>query len=738
MAVVIINGQDGVQSHTRTIWKCLEHYHVPVTVFVNKMDISHLSREQLMKDLRKHCSDMCVDYRSENAMEEMSLADDAMLEMYSDTGTIPHQAVVDAVYERKIFPVFFGSALKLEGIEDLLDGLVEMVPERTYPEKFGARVYKISEDASGERLTHVKITGGSIAARAKLSEEDKIDQIRIYQGKNFEAVKEAEAGDIVSFKGVHGLEAGDGLGFESDSEKPLLNAYMNYELILPAGANPLAIAEAVKKIAEEDPQLEISMDEKTKRIELSIMGKMQMEVLQKRILAETGIDVGFGTGSIVYQETIGAPVDGAGHFEPLRHYAEVHVRLEPLPAGSGIQVVSALSTDVLNASWQRSILSSLQRKRHRGVLIGAPLTDVKIILTAGRANNKHTSGGDMREAACRAVRQALMKADNVLLEPYYDFTLAIPSASLSRALYDLEERKASVRVEEEDNGEMVVSGHGPVRTMINYQSEVTAYTKGLGRFSCTLKDYEPSRAQAELVEAADYDPESDLRNPCGSVFCAHGAGYYVPWDQADDLMHIQLKADGSEASSYKHERISVSNEDLQDILQSAGSNNRSAKESHRTRHEPSAKKVKASPNLPGLLIVDGYNMIFSWDSLHHLGREDLSAARTKLLDILANYQAYTGIETIVVFDGYKVHDNIGTHIDKGKFHVIYTREEETADAWIEKAGYEYGKKYTLSVATSDALIQNAVFSQGALRVSARELEDRIAFANRMITEKSSV
>lgn len=734
-AVLVINGQDGVQPHTETIWKCLEHYHVPVIVFVNKMDISYIPKEQLIKDLHDKCSDACIAYGEAGYEEELSLTDDLLLEEYMQTGAFQASSLQNAFYDRRCFPVLFGSALKLQGITELMDLSVQLTPVRKYPEEFGARIYKISSDEKGDRLSHVKVTGGSLKVKDKISEEDKIDAIRLYQGGRFTTLDAAEAGDVVVLKGLHTSEAGQGLGFEKDSAKPLLSAYMTYELILPAGANVLALAETMKQLAQEDPQLEVSIDEKSKKIQVQIMGEMQKEVLQKQIMERSGISIGFGVGTIVYQETIQSEVDGAGHFEPLRHYAEVHLHLSPLPAGSGIVVESICSTDSLNASWQRSILSSLIKKRHLGVLTGSPLTDVKITLTAGKGNIKHTSGGDFRQAALRAVRQALMKTTSIVLEPYYAFTLRVPSEFLSRALFDLETKKAEVNVEDLGSGTMIIHGIGPVRTLTNYQNEVTAYTKGLGRFSCQLEAYHPSACAPEIISAVNYDPEADLRNPSGSVFCTNGAGYYVPWDKADDLMHLQLKKEST--ATYQKENIKVAEEDLAAILKSASSNNRNEKKEPRVRTEDEKeKKIKAMKKLPPLLIIDGYNMIYDWPQLKQTAQEDLYSARAQLITILQNYQAYTGEKMIIVFDGYQRPDNHGTTLQKGNVTVVFTRTDETADAWIERAGYEYRDTYALSVATSDGLIQNAVFSQGALRISARELKERIDFTNQQIKEKT--
>lgn len=733
LAIILINGQDGVQSHTETIWKCLAHYHVPCFIFVNKMDIAHFSKEELLQDIRKHCGDTFIAMEDAND-EQLALINDTLLENYTETGKIDQDLLKEAFYRREWFPLLFGSALKNEGIDALLDLIDAFSRDLQYPDAFGARVYKISQDASGNRLTHVKITGGILHTK-DLIEEEKVDQIRIYNGTNYEMKQEASAGMVVSLKGLSTFESGQGMGFEEDQSQPILSAFMNYELVLPHGANILVLADTCRQLASLDPQLEIAVDENTKKIHVQIMGDMQMEVLQKKIEDLSGIKVGFSAGRIVYQETIKEAVEGAGHFEPLRHYAEVHVRLEPLPPGSGIQVVSECSSDVLSSSWQRSILSALERKHHRGVLTGSFLTDVKMILIAGKGHIKHTVGGDFRQAACRAVRQALMKADSILLEPYYTFTLTLPNESLSRALYDLEMKQASVQVQENPDGSMMIQGEGPVRSLMNYQNEVIAYTRGKGRFQASLVGYRPSSAQDVIVQETGYDPESDLRNPSDSVFCANGSGFNVPWDKADEYMHIQI-SEGTSSGSYQNIRYKVSESDLDYIASMTSGRNRNEEKIQAKKHaeekakkererEKEAKKVYIQAHLPELLIVDGYNMIYSWDSLKELAFEDLSLARDKLIEYLYNYLPYLDHEIWVVFDGYKVKNNTGSRYQKKDLSIIYTKADETADAFLEKSSYDLKDHYRVTYATSDALIQNAVFSQGALRMSAKELESHL-------------
>ena len=734
VAVLLINGQDGVQAHTHTIWKCLAHYHVPCIVFVNKMDISFHTQQELLEDLHMHCSDMCVQW-DENRDDTLALANDEILEAVSQTGVIPEQLLQQAFMKRQFFPVLFGSALKNQGVDTLMNLMCQLVPQREYPETFGAKVFRVSLDPQGNRLTHMRITGGILRARDRFNEEDKADQIRRYNGVRYDLLMEAGGGEVVCVKGISSMEPGAGLGFEKDSSSSLLNASMTYQLELPEGASPLVLSDTCATLASEDPRLEISTDERTGRISVCIMGKMQMEVLQKKIYESSGIMVGFSTGKIVYQETIREPVDGAGHFEPLRHYAEVHVRLEPLPTGSGIQVVNGIGTDSLSTAWQRSILSALSRKRHRGVLTGSFLTDVRIILTAGKGHIKHTTGGDFRQAAGRAVRQALMKAESILLEPYESFELTVPSESLSRALFDLENRECSVEVKENENGTMRIQGEGPVRTLQNYNGEVTVYTKGKGIFLSETAGFRPCKEADRIIAEIGYDPEMDLHNPADSVFCANGSGYNVRWDEADEHMHIQLKNGEVPSSAMRSTRYKVSEGDLGYIMEmTAGRNRNPDKEAEeRIRKEKEKKReemaemsrVKASVNLAEMMVVDGYNMIYAWEELKSLAQEDLYLAREKLITALYNWQAYYGHPITVVFDGYRVANNTGTTLKKQDLMIVYTKTGETADTWIERFSYQNQNRFRITYVTSDALIQNAVLSRNGLRMSANALYQKL-------------
>ena len=724
MAVLIINGQDGVQSHTETIWRCLRHYEVPCIIFVNKMDISHRTKEELMADLVKHCSTECIDWQSPDKEDALSMVNETIMDDYLDTGSLDREHIRAAFLAGEFFPVLFGSALKHDNTDGLLDVIAELSAEKTFPEDFGAKVFRISKDQNGDLLTHVKITGGVLKAKQKIDEEQKVDQIRSYTGAKYEVVQEAYAGMICTLKGLSGYEPGQGLGIEKDSEPPLLNAYLDYKLLLPQGADVLALSDVCAQLAAEDPQLNIDVDPDKHAIHVRIMGEMQMEVLRKKIEERSGISVGFGTGGIVYEETIAAPVIGVGHFEPLRHYAEVVVRLEPAARGSGVSVVSEVPRGTLSAVWERSILSLLER-RHRGVLTGSTLTDVKIVLMAAKGSLKHTSGGDFRQAAQRAVRQALMKTDCLLLEPYYDFTIEVPSESLSRCLYEMEQRSCTVEIDAPDDEMQVIHGKGPVRTMLNYTKELTTYTKGRGRFKAELLGYMEVQDQDKIVSDMGYDPESDLRYPTGSVFCANGAGFYVPWNDVEKHMHIDLKKEET-AGGYRHMTMKVDESELSGILTRASGNNRNDK-----KHVKPIKKkdddrehveIKDTQKKMRVMIVDGYNCLYAWDSMAEYRHDDLTTARERLIDLIFAYQAYYRSPIIVVFDGYRRKENSGSGEKRGGLEIVYTRTDVTADAWIEKKMYEWKGKADLEVVTSDAMIQNAALASGARRISAREFE----------------
>lgn len=745
IAIMVVNAREGLESHTETIWKCLEHYQVPTIVFVNKMDLQksiHVpeeeTREKIMEELHGRFSPNCVDYCAEDWLDQLATTSEEMLETFVENMALPDNMVTEALYARKFFPVVFGTALhdeeysapgeatRVDMLLDLVDGFSGF---KEYGDEFGAKVYKITYDYQRTRLTHVKVTGGTLQAKQRIGEDEQVDQIRMYFGNRYRDAKVVEAGMVCAIKGLVKYEAGQGIGSEPDSAKPILSAYLDYELILPDGANVLNMARICREIADEDPTLEINLDEKARQIHVRIMGDMQRDVLAQKIYERSDVHVGFGKERIIYCETIAQSVEGYGHFEPLRHYAEVHVRLDPLPRGKGIVVDSECPSDMLPMHWQKSILSNLTHKRHKGVLAGADLTDVKIVLTAGRGHLKHTEGGDFRQAALRAVRQGLMKANSQLLEPFVSYVLSIPTQCLGKALADLETRKCSMQTEEAGD-RMIVKGRGSLRHLMYYANDVRVYAKGKGSFGWIPDGYDVCEDMEKIVSDAAYDPEADLRNPTGSVFCAHGAGYYVPWDEVEEHLHIDIAKDSS-SSSYFRPTYKVTENDLMAILQAAGGKNKNEKKKPKPRREEEDKKKQKpaqASHLAPCLIIDGYNMMYAWDEYKELAREDISYARDKLSDLIFNYQGFTGDLTILVFDGYRVKDNIGSVFTRGNLMIVYTRHDQTADAYIEKLTFDLKGKYQMTVATSDALVQNAAFAHGALRMSARELETRIQLA----------
>lgn len=732
VALVIINGQKGPESHTAQIRDDLAKASIPLLLFVNKMDISALSRQELMKRLSDCFGAACVDFSDPQKDEHLAMASDDLLEAYMADGTIPAALLKEAFARRQVIPVLFGSALKDEGVDGILNLLDDLLDPIMYPEDFGARVYKISSAADGTRLTHVKITGGKLAARTVVRGDEKVKEIRIYSGKNYTLVQEVQAGDLAVLSGLTTVQAGEGLGFEEGSVGPLSSASMVYEIEPESGANILALADACRLLNEEDPDLAIDVDEHTHRITVEIRGAMQMEVLQKKIFSRTGITVHFVNGTILYEETIASTTYGIGHFEPLRHYGEVQVRIDPLERGRGIVVESLVSTDMFPAVWQNTILSYFRRRRLRGVLSGSQLTDVKITLLAGKASLKHTKGGDLRQAACRALRQGLMKAENVLLEPYLKFTLRLPQDVLSHALYDLEQRKASVSVGE-DGSMMKIEGRGPARTLLNYQQEVTAYAHGQGMFHAVSDGYDSCQDSDAIVAAKAYDPQADLPWTPDSVFCANGAGYTVPWNEVEDLVTPVWALRRETAAVYAQQK--VDEEEVKRVFAMASGRNRNPDKEAKPRRkvEPEVQKkpvVASSAEL--CMIVDGYNFIFYDPQLKALSKEDLSLARDKAVEELSAYREFTGGRLIVVFDGYRVENNAGTVQKKGNVEVVYTSTDQTADAWIEAHAVQLVKQYQVTVATSDALIQNSVFAHGAMRLSTRELLSRIDATKKLL------
>ena len=732
MAILLINGQDGIQSHTQTIWDCLKQYSIPTLIFFNKMDISYHEQEKLMNDISKQLSSACIDLSQPDADEKLALTSDELLEIYMETGAIPIQFIQELVQKRKCFPCFFGSALKNKGIEPLMDAISQYTIPKQYGEEMGAKIYKISQDEQGNRLTHIKVTSGSLKAKQKLSETEKIDQIRIYNGKNYTPIQEATAGTVCVLKGLETFSVGQGLGIEPDSNPPLLNAYLNYQLLLPEHVDPMIMMQYCKVIAQEDPQLEITYDEKYRRIHVQLMGDIQKEVLQKQIEQRSGIQVGFTTGKVVFKETISEPVRGIGHFEPLRHYAEVHLLLEPLPRNSGLQFEANIPTDALALNWQRLILTHLQEKNHKGVLTGSNITDMKISLIAGKAHQKHTVGGDFRQATYRAVRQGLKKAKNLLLEPYYKFTIQVPTESLSKTLFDLETKQAQVEIKDNLNQTMTITGTGPVRHLINYQNEIIAYTHGKGKFSCQLCGYEICKDAESIIAEINYDSELDLANPTGSVFCTHGSGYTVPYNEVENYMHIIPKA--TSQSNYKSVKYTISEEEMKRVFNMTSGRNQNekkkpVKKKSKINQTFEPEKIEITPIKPTCLIVDGYNMIYDWSDLRNLSKEDIDLARNQLIHYLVNYTGYKNWKLLLVFDAYRIQSKDCRNYVKGNTTIVYTRYNQTADSYIEKIVPELKKDYQIVVATSDGLIQNSILAQGATRISARELENKVKNIN---------
>ena len=748
-AVLIIGGTDGVQGHVETLWRLLRQYKIPVFLFINKMDQDGADPAEILKELQGRLDEKCIDFTAsqpqEEFMENLAMCDETVLETYLEEGEISKEQVRELIARRKVFPCYFGSALKSQGIQEFLKGLETYTKVPDYPDTFGAKVFKISRDEKGSRLTHMKITGGSLKVKQVLSGEDweeKADQIRIYSGAGFEAVKEAPAGSVCAVTGLTRTHAGQGLGIEQASGEPLLIPVLNYEIQLPEECDVHQMFLKLRQLEEEEPELHIVWNPQLNEIHAQVMGEVQIEILKNMIQERFGISVEFGSGNIVYKETIEEPVEGTGHFEPLRHYAEVHLLLEPGEPGSGLEFAVSCSEDMLDKNWQRLILTHLEEKAHKGVLTGSDITDMKITLVAGKAHLKHTEGGDFRQATYRAVRQGLRKARSVLLEPVYEYRLEVPSDIVGRAMTDIQKMYGTFQGPEIEGEMSVLTGVAPVVTMGGYQSEVTAYTRGRGRLSCTLKGYQPCHNAEEVIEAAGYEPDADMENPTGSVFCAHGAGFVVKWDEVDTYAHIQTELGLEEsdqetilhtqpAQPYKSfDEIRLDQEELEEIFTRTygpirRERNAFQKTSRTVTAPTSPRKSKPKEPEKEYLLVDGYNIIFAWEDLNELAKVNIEGARNKLMDIHCNYQGYKKCTLILVFDAYKVEGGQGSVQKYHNIHVVYTKEAETADQYIEKTVHEIGKKYHVTVATSDALEQVIILGQGADRLSARNLREEI-------------
>ncbi|MEI3113438.1 MAG: translation factor GTPase family protein [[Ruminococcus] lactaris] len=751
-AVLVISGADGVQGHTETLWKLLTRYGIPVFLFVNKMDQEGTDCGKLLAELKSRFSEGCIDFGrvetgAEEVIEEIAVCDEQTMEEYLEKGSVAAASIRRLVAERKIFPCYFGSALHLQGVEELMNGICTYQMQKEYPAAFGAKVYKIARDGQGNRLTYLKVTGGTLKVKDVIGENgDKVNQIRVYSGEKYELLSEADAGKVCAVTGLAETYPGQGLGAEKDSELPILEPVLTYRIILPDDCNVHTMLRDLKLLEEEEPELHVVWIEKSQEIHVQLMGDVQIEILQRIIKERFGVLVEFGEGSIVYKETIAAPVEGVGHFEPLRHYAEVHLRLEPGERGSGIQFDSECSEDVLDRNWQRLVLTHLEEKEHKGVLTGSVITDMKITLTSGKAHLKHTEGGDFRQATYRAVRQGLKKAESVLLEPYYEFRIELPSENVGRAMTDIQNRFGKFEAPETLGEMTVLTGIAPVSTLSGYQKDVIAYTGGRGRISLTLKGYDLCHNQEEVVAARGYDSELDLANPTGSVFCAHGAGFVVDWDEVEEYMHMERTLDqtGEEGLAEvtlpkrRHSSIELTQEELDAIYvrtpdpvkQNHGPVTVCAKEKDR---EPGSaytdpkweRRRREKEGRQEYLLVDGYNIIFSWEELRELSEKDIGAARGKLADILSNYQGYRKCTLILVYDAYKVEGNPGEVMKYHNIYIVYTKEAETADQYIEKTVRRIAKDAAVTVATSDGLEQVIILGQGANRMSAPGLKEEI-------------
>ena len=751
-AVLVISGADGVQGHTETLWKLLTRYGIPVFLFVNKMDQEGTDCGKLLAELKSRFSEGCIDFGrvetgAEEVIEEIAVCDEQAMEEYLEKGSVDADSIRRLVADRKIFPCYFGSALHLQGVEELMNGICTYQMQKEYPAAFGAKVYKIARDGQGNRLTYLKVTGGTLKVKDVIGENgDKVNQIRVYSGEKYELLSEADAGKVCAVTGLAETYPGQGLGAEKDSELPILEPVLTYRIILPDDCNVHTMLRDLKLLEEEEPELHVVWIEKSQEIHVQLMGDVQIEILQRIIKEHFGVLVEFGEGSIVYKETIAAPVEGVGHFEPLRHYAEVHLRLEPGERGSGMQFDSECSEDVLDRNWQRLVLTHLEEKEHKGVLTGSVITDMKITLTSGKAHLKHTEGGDFRQATYRAVRQGLKKAESVLLEPYYEFRIELPSENVGRAMTDIQNRFGKFEAPETLGEMTVLTGIAPVSTLSGYQKDVIAYTGGRGRISLTLKGYDLCHNQEEVVAARGYDSELDLANPTGSVFCAHGAGFVVDWDEVEEYMHMERTLDqtGEEGLAEvtlpkrRHSSIELTQEELDAIYvrtpdpvkQNHGQVTVCAKEKDR---EPGSaytdpkweRRRREKEGRQEYLLVDGYNIIFSWEELRELSEKDIGAARGKLADILSNYQGYRKCTLILVYDAYKVEGNPGEVMKYHNIYIVYTKEAETADQYIEKTVSRIAKDAAVTVATSDGLEQVIILGQGANRMSAPGLKEEI-------------
>ncbi len=749
-AILVISGTDGVQSHTETLWQLLIRYKIPVFLFVNKMDLSYQTKQELMQELKEKLDVSCVDFENleqPDTKEELAMCDEALMECFLSEHPMGEPHIQEAIRNRNVFPVFFGSALKSEGVEELLKGLEQYTKQDKYGSSFGAKVFKITQDSQGERLTHMKITGGCLTVKELLNGKnwsEKANQIRIYSGSKFELQQQVEAGTVCAVTGLSCTYAGEGLGTEQDSADSALEPILNYRVILPKGTDVHSALNQLKQLEEEDPQLHIDWNEPLQEIHFRIMGEVQLEVLKRLIAKRFGMEVSFSYTSIAYKETISEKVIGVGHYEPLRHYAEVHLLLEPLPTGSGLVFETKCSEDVLDKNWQRLIMTHLQEKEHVGVLTGAPITDMKITLVAGRGHQKHTVGGDFRQATYRAIRQGLRSTKSVLLEPWVRFKLEVPSDCIGRAMSDIQQMGGTFDAPETRGETSLLTGCVPAVKIRNYQQELIGFTKGRGRISCLLKGYEPCHNQEEVLQELDYNPDGDLENPSDSVFCSHGAGFVVKWDQVSQYQHVDsgIRLEPEEIQVQKavsYGNRLASDEELMKIFEMTyGPVKRPALQSFQTKKERPYewKPAKEKPKILGkeYLLIDGYNIIHGWEELRKLAEKNMDLARETLIHRICNYQGFHQCETIIVFDAYRVEGGQRSVEKVCNIHVVYTKEAETADMYIEKVTHELGKKHSIRVATSDHLEQLIIIGNGAIRIPADTFLAEVEETERKIRE----
>jgi len=753
-AVLVVSGTDGVQSHTETLWRLLRRYHVPTFVFVNKMDLPGMERQELLAQLNRRLGEGFVDFGAEQADrdEALALCDENLMDRMLDAGQLQDADLIPAIARRHVFPCWFGAALKLEGVDALLDGLDRYTRPAPALEAFGAKVFKVSQDEQGVRLTWLRVTGGELKVKAQLTGEadgepwaEKANQLRLYSGAKYTLAEAIGPGQVCAVTGLTKARPGEGLGAERDSDLPVLEPVLSYQVLLPEGADVHAALGKLHRLEEEEPQLHVVWNETLGEIHVQLMGEIQLEVLRSLLAERFGLAVEFGPGGILYKETITEPMEGVGHYEPLRHYAEVHLKLEPLPRGSGMQFAADCREEVLDKNWQRLVLTHLEEKQHLGVLTGSPLTDVKITLIAGRAHLKHTEGGDFRQATYRAVRQGLMLAKSQLLEPWYAFRLEVPAENIGRAMSDIQRMEGSFDPPESGEETAVLTGFAPVSTMRSYPMEVVSYTRGRGHLSLTLDGYRPCHNAQEVIAAIGYEPEHDLDNPADSVFCAHGAGFVVPWDQVRSHMHVDSgwgKSTRPEQEAAVPQRRAMAYratlEEDAELLKIFERTYGPIKRDPLAAFRPVQKRERPDfaaeqwEIAPEYLLVDGYNIIFAWDELNALSKESLDAARHKLMDILCNYQGYQKCVLILVFDAYRVPGSPGSIEQYHNIHVVYTKEAETADMFIERVTHEIGRNRRVRVATSDGMEQIIILGHGALRVSARMFHEEVQNVEKQI------